>query len=229
MKKITILLVFFIFISCGKDKIIQLPEINHSNISEMQDVSAAYLFYDETLEDGVELNRKNLIGTTNWLVNIDKRLTLKQALPKIIFLQDKKRQAEVHKNENAKNYFTCHDLSKKNLGFIDFTEIMYHQENAQTFLNSKKTEVQQLVNIKVHSLDSTYISIISNDTSFTHTSNQKELLKHLNTHLTHQENALIVSEIKESLSFQDYMTYKSMLSQIDYKNVTVANDEFVFN
>ncbi|MGZ0016578.1 hypothetical protein [Yeosuana sp. AK3] len=229
MKKITIWLVFLMLISCGQEKIIQLPEINHSNISEIQDVSAAYLFYDETLEDGVELNRKNLIGTTNWLVNIDKRLTLKQALPKIIFLQDKKRQAEVHKNENAKNYFTCHDLSKKNLGFIDFTEIMYRQEKAQPFLNSKKAEVQQLVNIKVHSLDSTYISIISNDTSFTHTSNQKELLKHLSTHLSHQERTLIISEIKESLSFQDYITYKFILSQIHYKNVTIGNDEFVFN
>lgn len=229
MKKITIWLVFLMLISCGQEKIIQLPEINHSNISEIQDVSAAYLFYDETLEDGVELNRKNLIGTTNWLVNIDKRLTLKQALPKIIFLQDKKRQAEVHKNENAKNYFTCHDLSRKNLGFMDFTEIMYRQEKAQPFLNSKKAEVQQLVNIKVHSLDSTYISIISNETSFTHTSNQKELLKHLSTHLNHQKSTLIISEIKESLSFQDYITYKFILSQIDYKNVTIGNDEFVFN
>jgi len=80
------------------------------------------LFYDETQPDSVLLNRKNLITTTNCLFNIDKRLTLKQAIPYIKYLQNKKKNAG-HKNKKAKNYFTCHDLNKYNLGFKDFTEI----------------------------------------------------------------------------------------------------------
>ena len=71
--------------SCGNEKILQLPEINHSDITEILDVSHAYLFYDETKPDSIELNRKNLISTTNWLVNVDKRLTLDQAIPSIVF------------------------------------------------------------------------------------------------------------------------------------------------
>ncbi|MFH6769777.1 hypothetical protein V8G56_13575 [Gaetbulibacter aquiaggeris] len=222
------LLFFSIIVSCGQDRTVQLPEIKHANISKINDVSAAYLFYDETKADSVELNRKNLISTTNWLVNVDKRLTLKQILPHIKFLQDKKGTSS-HKNENAKNYFTCNDSKIKNLGFIEFTDVVYHQEDSDIYLNKNKALVNQIINIKVKSLDSTYVSFIRNDTVFIHTSNQKELLSHLESNLTGQGNALIISEFNENLSFQDYITYKSLLSQINLKNVRIANDEFIFN
>ena len=124
-----ILLITTIFIfSCGKEKVLLLPEIDHSEISEIKDVSHAYLFYDDTKIDNTELNRKNLISTTNWLINIDKRLTLKQAIPHIKYLQEKKANSS-HKNENAKNYFTCNDISRKNLGFIEFTDVVYKNES----------------------------------------------------------------------------------------------------
>jgi biopolymer transport protein ExbD len=229
MKHLFYSLLFIFICACGKEKIVQLPEISHSKISTINDVSAAYLFYDENKPDKVELNRKNLISTTNWLVNVDKRLTLKQVIPEIIFLQEKKQNAEMHKNENAKNYFTCNDTSIKNLGFIEFTDVVYHEENSKTYVNKKKRTFKQLINIRVHSIDSTFVSFISNDTSFTHTTNQKELLKHLKTNLNNQGNAIIVSEFEETLSFQDYITFKSLISKIDFKNVTIANDEFVFN
>lgn len=223
------ILLFFLVVSCGNDKTVQLPEIKHADISKINDVSAAYLFYDETKADSVELNRKNLISTTNWLINVDKRLRLKQAIPKIIFLQEKKRNAEMHKNENAKNYFTCNDIGIKNLGFIEFTDVLYHHEDSEAYLNKNKALTNQIINIKVQSLDSTYVSFIWNDTVFIHTSNQKELLSHLESNLTGHGDAVIISEFNKNLSFQDYITYKSLLSQINFKNVTIADDEFIFN
>ena len=229
MKSLFYCLILCLIFSCGKEKTVQLPEITHSKITEIHDVSPAYLFYDETMPDSIELNRKNLISTTNWLVNVDKRLTLKQALPKIMFLQDKKRNAEMHKNENAKNYFTCNDTGIKNLGFIDFTNVVYHENDSHEYLNKKKPFADQLINIKVNSIDSTYVSFIWNDTIFVHTSNQDELLDHLKSNITNEGKAIIVSEFNESLSFQDYIAYKSLLSQLDLKNVSIAQDEFVFN
>lgn len=223
------LLLFSLIISCGNDKTVQLPEIKHADISKINDVSAAYLFYDETKSDSVELNSKNLISTTNWLINIDKRLKLNQAIPKIIFLQEKKRNAELHKNNNAKNYFTCNDTGRKNLGFIEFTDVVYHLEVSDSYLIKNKEAVNQIINIKVQSLDSTYVSFIWNDTVFIHTSNQKELLSHLESNLNEEDNAVIISEFSENLSFQDYITFKSLLSQINFKNVRIAHDEFIFN
>lgn len=223
--------IFIVFMSCGKDKIVQLPEINYSKISEIQDVSAAYLFYDESLPDSVELNRKNLISTTNWLVNVDKRLTLEQVIPKIIFLQDKKRNAELHKNENAKNYFTCNDINIKNLGFMEFTDVFYHFEDSDSFFNKKenKRKVEQYISLKFKSKDSVLLEFFTNGCSLIHTSNQLELSKHIESNLINKGRVFMVLEFSNKLLFQDYITYKSLLSQIDLKNVTIANDEFIFN
>ncbi len=106
MKYICVIVLSQLILSCSKDKSVLLPEIQNASITEITDISPAYIFYDETQPDSVELNRKNLIGTTNWLFNVDKRLTLEQAMPKIMFLQDKKRNKQMRKNENARNYFT---------------------------------------------------------------------------------------------------------------------------
>src|SRR5690606_15935928 len=160
MKNIYLLISLLFLFSCGNEKVVQLPEINHSNISEIQDVSAAYLFYDASNQEGYELNRKNLISSTNWLVNVDKRLTLKQVIPQIKFLQNKK-QTSSHKNENAKNYFTCNDISKKTLGFIEFTDVIYEKYGVVNILadqitnndkNSLVVHITRLDDIKINVL-----------------------------------------------------------------------------
>ncbi|MDA9343831.1 hypothetical protein N8258_03095, partial [Algibacter sp.] len=129
MKYFILLITMFFVFSCGNKKVLHLPEISHSEISEINDVSHAYLFYDETQKDSVELNRKNLISTTNWLINVDKRLTLKQAIPHLKFLQEKKKNSS-HKNKEAKNYFSCNDTSRQNLGFIEFTDVVYFNDTS---------------------------------------------------------------------------------------------------
>ena len=219
----------FVF-SCGKDKVIQLPEINHSEISEINDVSAAYLFYDETQPDSLELNRKNLISTTNWLVNVDNRLTLKQAIPKIKFLQDKKRNAEMHKNENAKNYFTCNNLSRKNLGFIEFTDVIYHNEPFNNYVEkNSKLDFSNKMKIDFISLEEIYIEFPLFDISSV-VSTKSNVLKHIKLLSANISDSVeIILCFKSNLSFQDYITFKSMLLTSDLKNVTISNQEFISN
>ena len=81
MKYIFWVLVSVMLFSCGNEKVVRLPEIDHSEITEITDVSAAYIFYDETKPDSTELNRRNLISTTNWLINVDRRLTFRTSDP----------------------------------------------------------------------------------------------------------------------------------------------------
>ncbi len=92
------LLIVLLCLSCNTERVLQLPEIENAEVTEVLDVSPAYIFYDETQADSTLLNRKNIITTTNWLVNVDKRLTLRQAIPYIKLLQEKKRNAGLHKN-----------------------------------------------------------------------------------------------------------------------------------
>ncbi|AUS06091.1 hypothetical protein C1A40_11785 [Tamlana carrageenivorans] len=205
--------------SCGNEKVIELPEINHSEISEINDVSAGYLFYDETQTDSIELNRKNLIVSTNWLINVDKRLSLKQVIPKIKFLQDKKNNSS-HKNESARNYYTCHDLSKKNLGFIDFTEVVYTLEDSIS--NATKNQII----VRFGNNDNITLNQKGKDVS-TINSNSDNLFSDLNKFYT--TGSTITLGFHEGLSFQDYIDYKILFQNKKSTPLKFSKKEFLYN
>ena len=212
------ILLFFllvVIISCSSEKTIELPEIKQATITEVIDVSAAYLFYDETKPDSIELNRKNLISTTNWLVNVDKRLTLNQAVPKIQFIQEKKRNSS-HKNEAAKNYFTCHDLSQNNLGFIEFTDVHYN-------LDEKPNAEIEII---IEALDKITIKK-NNDVDIFFKTNFKTLEKDLASIYPHETISVTLS-FKKSMTFQQYITIKSKLEELDNSKILVDTNEFIY-
>lgn len=214
-------------LSCGNEKVLQLPEINHSEITDIKDVSHAYLFYDKTKEDSVELNRKNLISTTNWLINVDKRLTLKQAIPHIKYLQDKKANSS-HKNEKAKNYFTCNDTSIKNLGFVEFTNTTYRNESLSSY-NGKKSNLDDLGNsIAIAFEDYNNITIASTVLKSMIVETTKDSLSHY-LKKCDTINSIILLNFNEELSFQNYIEYKSIISETDLKDSEISNNEFIFN
>ncbi|MGB6267455.1 MAG: hypothetical protein WBF67_00465 [Olleya sp.] len=223
-----------LFFSCGNEKILQLPEVENAKITEILDVSPAYIFYNETKQDSVELNQKNLIISSNWLVNVDKRLTLEQAIPKINFLQDKKRNATMHKNEKARNYYTCNDTSIKNLGFIDFTDVIYRLNYTES--DDKETTKEDNsfdINVIIESLDKISVDsfIISGKTE----------INQLTEMLKENLSAIILDDkehggdfynislcFNKKLKFQDYITIK--LKLIDFKNdrTVINNNEFIY-
>ncbi|HCY80181.1 MAG TPA: hypothetical protein DHV22_00490 [Xanthomarina gelatinilytica] len=211
-----------LFLSCNNNKVVQLPEMEQADITEIIDVSPAYLFYDETKKDSIELNRKTLISTTNWLVNVDKRLTLKQAIPKIKFLQDKKRNAEIHKNDAAKNYYTCHDTSINNLGFIEFTNVYYKEKQLENHIlkpNEYLMVCQTPLNIEVIGLDIDTLKT----TLGTFSKDLKRLFPSFN------ETKTLQLFLNNKLSFQDYIGIKSKLNKLKEEDLIIANDEFLFN
>lgn len=229
MKYILLVFIGFLMVSCGNEKTIQLPEIGHSEITEIHDVSAAYLFYDETQKDSVEFNRKNLIGTTNWLVNVDKRLTLKQAIPHIKYLQNKRRNAQMHKNENAKNYFTCNDISRKNLGFIEFTDVVYHKESAIEYFSKISTIPKvSMLNVVFHSTNRIEIFGLIGKPG-TINSNRYDLISDLKSVFQNNGEAFeVVLNFNQDLNFQDYITFKSILLRNDLSNLTTVKTEFIY-
>lgn len=222
MMKHLYIVFLLLFLSCNNNKVVQLPEMEQADITEIIDVSPAYLFYDETKKDSIELNRKTLISTTNWLVNVDKRLTLKQAIPKIKFLQDKKRNAEIHKNDAAKNYYTCHDTSINNLGFIEFTNVYYKEKQPENH-NLKPNEYlmvcQTPLNIEVIGLDIDTLKT----TLGTFSKDLKRLFPSFN------ETKTLQLFLNNKLSFQDYIGIKSKLNKLKEGDLIIANDEFLFN
>jgi len=231
MRYIYLLIVLCCF-NCNNERTLFLPEIENTEITEVLDVSPAYLFYDETQPDSTLLNRKNLISTTNWLINVDKRLTLEQAIPKITLMQNKKRNAKMHKNEAAKNYFTCNATSINTLGFIEFTDIYFISESSEEYYN-KSTDKKGLSNqIILDVKDLNDISLF-NPNLLNPTIKKSNLEQLINTiHLLFEsENfttATLTLNLRKDLSFQKYISVKSKLKKLTSKNMTVDKNEFIY-
>lgn len=219
MKKL-LLLVFFLCTACDNERIVQLPKINSTEINEVTDVSAVYIFYDETEQDSVLFNRKNLIGTTNWLVNVDKRLALKKVLPHLNYLQNKRSSGGMHKNELARNYFTCNNLDTKNLGFIDFTDTQFRI--LDHFPTTKDTASYHLV-----FKESEYLKL-NQDGGFV--SYKTAALFHLIDSLQtlHSNDLNLFPVFHDGLSFQNYITVKELLINCrDSKGISMDEELFL--
>lgn len=227
MKRIILLAIVCITLSCGHKKELQLPEISHSDITEIQDVSAAYLFYNETKPDSVELNRKNLISTTNWLINVDKRLTLKQAIPHIKFLQEKKANSS-HKNKKAKNYFTCHDTSINDLGFIEFTDVDYKTQSSKESSKKKLEYIYNDVSIYFGSLKSITIDQSDGYCATIVEMHWKDFVDKFSEFGFDEYTTPTNIYFDEKLLFQDYITFKSFLQNLKKDNLLLSNSEFIF-
>lgn len=228
MKHLFPILLTLVLFSCGNERSLILPEIENATITELHDVSHAYLFYDETKEDSVDLNRKNLISTTNWLINVDKRLTLEQAIPKIKQLQDKKRNAKMHKNDAAKNYYTCNDTSIKNLGFLEFTDVVYHSdslEHIHNFIVSKEPTLQfdfyAKNRLKLFDLNAGN-TLPLNEFSLNETTIQNVLSS------TDKGYGKLILSFKSNLLIQDYITFKKWVQELESDIIVVDNDEFIY-
>jgi hypothetical protein len=125
MKYYTLIILFILF-SCGNKEDILLPKSNMTIISDVKDHSPIYIFFRTKGKDTLaEVNRKNSIISTNWLLNIDKRLPLRLVIPEVMKLQEKKRSEIAHKNELAENYYSYADSIGKNLAFLPFTKVYY--------------------------------------------------------------------------------------------------------
>lgn len=227
------LLLIFICYSCSNERVLQLPQIENADITEVLDVSPAYVFYDETKPDSTLLNRKNLIISTNWLVNIDKRLTLGQAIPHIKFLQDKKRNAELHKNKDAKNYFTCNDTSISNLGFLEFTDVYYEfSEPVDKSIDLVKLLPNDL-NENFPSTDG-FLELPIEINTDNKTELKNNIIKYIeNLELSISDDMKItgfslILYFEESLSFQDYISIKSQLEKLSTDNVRIDTNEFIY-
>lgn len=221
------LLLLFVTLSCSKQKSVLLPEIENAQITELTDVSPVYFFYNTKEKDSLELNRANLISTTHWLFNIDKRFSLEQVIPSIILLQDKKRNAEVHKNENARNFYTCNDTSINTLGFIEFTNVIYKTDFLfpNVALDYENPKEQKIIIDFKSPRDIKLVTALRD--SILRKSSIKTLSEDLSNLPQDVEYELILN-INDQLSFQDYINFKSVLSKIQSTKIGINENEFIY-
>lgn len=215
MKYFTLILAFLLF-SCEEKKDVLLPKANVTIVKDVQDHSPIYIFFKTEGKDTIaDVNRKNSIISTNWILNIDKRLPLKLVIPEVMKLQKKKRDDSAHKNENAENYYSYADSIGKNMAFLPFTKVYYKMEiaNNRSQLYFKKNGMIRYSGRKTYDFP-------------------KSNLKPFLDSLVINPKAQITFSYDKNMHFEDYIQCKILVKTIIDKKIPYVfineEEEFVF-
>jgi biopolymer transport protein ExbD len=209
--KYFILILFFVLFSCGNKEDILLPKANTSIVKNVGDLSPIYIFFRKKGNDTVaEVNRKNSIISTNWILNVDKRLPLRLAIVEIMKLQQKKREEKAHKNEKAQNYYSYADTIGGNLAFIPFTNTYYKLEKPKSGVVVFFTKENQILVDKV---------LVK----------QEELLDYLNKS-SKKEFTQYLFCFDKNLNFGSYIQNKIFMNslKLPFSDFTIKQEEFIF-
>ena len=209
MKQYTLIFLFILF-SCGNKEDILLPKSDITIVSDVKDHSPIYIFFRTKEKDTLaEVNRKNSIISTNWILNIDNRLPLRLVIPEVMKLQEKKRGDSAHKNDKAENYYSYADSIGKNMAFLPFTKVYYKMgkpESGGFLICFKKGNELVLVNKTLIRKEEVLDYIYSID----HTIQPKILLL-----------------FDKNMSFQEYIQNKILIRKLDSYNDEVPK-EFIY-
>lgn len=110
------------------------------------------------------MNKNNSISTTNWIFNIDKRLSLDLVIPEVMKLQEKKSNSS-HKKEGAINVISYADSIGGNLAFLPFTDVQYKYDKdfSKFFIKDNANLYMSYHNLTVNFDKDNNITVDGND------------------------------------------------------------------
>ena len=108
------------------DKEVLLPVIAEGGISEIENHSSIWIFYDPEGQDSkATLNKNNKLINTNWIFNIDRRLAMKDVIPLLQDMQADRNKDSMHKKEGMINYFSYADSKNERISLVQFPETSF--------------------------------------------------------------------------------------------------------
>ena len=215
-----LIIVVFITLSC-KQKSVQLPTLDVAGIQDtIYNNSKIWIFYDLQGNDTiVELNKNNSVANTHWIYNIDKRLALKQVIPLIQQLQDKKEKPSMHDNgEISHSYYSYVDTVSNKLSLILFDSIIYVSDKSidSDYILSTTGFKHLLIDYK--SLD-IYVN------------NVRVKKGGIRDYIAKQSDKSILKidlRFEENISYQNYLNIKALLQNIKNDSIIISNREFIY-
>ena len=124
--------------------------------------------------------------------------------------------------ENARNYFTCFNPEQKNLSFIDFTDIIFEDNQARIVLDSDTSDT------KIHLKTSKDIDVTPfNGSKF---KTEFSLLENAIQTMIDSSSATIDIQLlfDANVQYQDYITLKSILLNLDSDRIHISNNELIY-
>lgn len=122
----TVIVVFMISLTGCQKKAVQLPVINITGLTEIQNHSSIWIFRKINGEDTTAvLNKNNKIINTHWIFNIDRDLPMNDVIPLLIQMQKDRNKDSMHKKEGMENYFSYADPSSEKICLSPFTHTSF--------------------------------------------------------------------------------------------------------
>lgn len=228
IKKISIVvLTGLLFISCKKEDV-QLPKTNSSVMTELTDHSSIYMFYKiEGNDTIVEVNKNNSISTTNWVFNIDKRLSLAKITPEIKKLQEKKLNA-THKKEGAINVYSYADSIGNNLAFLPFTDVQYKLDKdfSKFFIKKHSKAYMDFQNFTINFNKENKITVDGNDVDRLEF---LEFMKDFADFTSEGKTTILHLNFDKRLTFNEYIQNKILIWQLVSDKIQISSYEFIYD
>lgn len=125
IKRLFLLFALMIFCQCS-DKEVLLPVIAEGGIVQTENHSSIWIFYDSAGQDSkAVLNKNNKLINTNWIFNVDRRLTMKDVIPLLQSMQADRSKDSMHKKEGMSNFFSYADSENERISLVNFPEINF--------------------------------------------------------------------------------------------------------
>jgi len=217
MKNFLIFFTLLIAFTSCKNKTLELPQVAVSGASEIQNYSQIWVFYKEVNNKAkADLNRKNTIGTTHWVINIDKKLTLSEVIPAFHFIKKKRSGKSMHSVEGMQNFLSYSDIENEKIALFPMDSITYSLKSREELAKLEQEEPCDYI------LGFFENAIWLNEHKFSLDSWESFSLDSLS-------KGKIQLHFHEKLSYQDYMNYRLTLNQKLTKEISIETTEFVIH
>lgn len=216
MKKFLIFFLFILILNSCNNKTLDLPQVAVSGLSEIQNHSQIWVFYNYDKDKiKAEINKNNVITTTHWIINIDRRLPLSEIIPVFHMIKNKRAKKSIHSSENMKNYLSYSDILENKIALYSIDSIQH--------IMLPKAEINQILKDKP----------CKNTIEFSKdliTINQREIQLNLwgKKQLDSLSPGCIQLIFSENLSYQKYMEYRLELDAFLTARLKIEPTEFVF-
>lgn len=206
-------------LSC-QNKTVNLPTVGITGIQDtIYDNSKVWIFFKVENNDTIaELNKNNSVANTHWIFNIDKRLSLKQVIPKIQQLQLKKAKPSMHDNGKLMHsYYSYVDTVANKLSLVLFDSVKYITDNQLKLAQISK---DSLFDHLIINYNKKGVFVTGQEVPMSNLKSQLE--KSLNT-----TNLKIHLSFDKDLSFQNYIHLKALLFNMENDSIIIAKQEFI--
>lgn len=216
MRILKLLILLLLLNSCQK-KEVQLPKLGVKGVTDVYNTSKIWIFFNVVKGDTVGVfNKNNKIADTNLIFNIDKRLPIKEVLPRIMKVKHDALNALVHKTVDKQFYLSYADTISNTFALYDFTDTQYiftPKDNKTLIDTIKKDPV--IIDIRKN-------EILLNNVRM---DNLKDSIQNLFINDSLHKKTLLL-RFRNDISYNRYLTIRSQFYNDGY---SIKNIEYIYN